>query len=238
MTQFADRYFRLKEELESNPGFKYLKRRKAHERSIYVFGGNFRELAEFVDLIQAPDFYLSRASGKKTEELQAELIRLFHNYLAAAKSLVDHTRGYVEQWHAGDEFCLRYQEKIKVSFVDSSVSRMILDLRNYLMHRGLPPSTIRTSFDVSANKPPEIKVLFRVSSMGDWKGWSSKSKEYMRECGGHFELKPLVAEYQSLVSSFYRWFSSELHEVHRVELEELEVLKKSIAEFERDFAKN
>ncbi len=91
MKHRADRYLQLKAELEESPGFKYLQRRKSHERSIYVFGGNFRQLAELVDLIQTPEFYLKQTPGKKTEELQAELIRLFHNYLAAAKSLVGHT---------------------------------------------------------------------------------------------------------------------------------------------------
>ena len=235
MKHRADRYLQLKAELEENPGFKYLQRRKSHERSIYVFGGNFRQFAELVDLIQTPEFYLKQTPGKKTEELQAELIRLFHNYLAAAKSLVDHTRAYVEQWHAGDEFHLKYQDRIKSSFVDSSVSKMTLDLRNYLMHRGLPPSTIRERFEIGAKKPPEIKILFRASSMTDWKGWSSKSKEYMKEHGSYFELKPLVAEYQNLVSSFYKWFSSELHEMHKSELEKLEALKRTIIEFEQEF---
>lgn len=235
MNQRADRYLQLKAALEEDPGFQYLQRRKSHERSIYVFGGNFRQLAELVDLIQSPEFYLKQAPDNKSEELQAELIRLFHNYLAAAKSLVDHTRAYVEQWHAGDDFHLKYQEKIKSSFVDSSVSKMTLDLRNYLMHRGLPPSTIRKSFEIGANKPLEIKILFRTSSMTGWKGWSSKSKEYMEKHGTHFELKSLVAEYQNLVSSFYKWFSAELHEMHKNELEQLESLKRKIIEFEQEF---
>tara|TARA_Y100000588_G_C13870643_1_gene760162 strand:+ start:167 stop:319 length:153 start_codon:yes stop_codon:yes gene_type:complete len=47
----------------------------------------------------------------------------------------------------------------------------------------------------------------------------------MKEHGSYFELKPLVAEYQNLVSSFYKWFSSELHEMHKRELEQLKALK-------------
>jgi hypothetical protein len=44
------------------------------------------------------------------------------------------------------------------------------------MHLGLPPSTIRERFEIGANKSPEIKILFRTSSVSDWKGWSSKVK--------------------------------------------------------------
>jgi len=100
-------------------------------------------------------------------------------------------------------------------------------------HRGLPPSTIRQTFHIDANKPIEIKIVFKVSSLSDWKGWTSKSKEFMKASGTYFELKPLVADYQNLVVSFYRWFDSELNNTHKVELDELENLKRKIVEFEQ-----
>lgn len=228
-----ERYLKLQTELEGNAGFQYLQRRKAHERSLKVFGGNFRQFAELVDLIQDPSYYLRQDPNKKSEELHSEIIRLFHNYLAAAKSLIDHTRSYVEQWHANDEFNSKYQAKVKSSFIESNASRMILDLRNYLMHRGLPPSTIRETFHIGTDKPPEIKIAFRISSLSDWKGWTSKSKEFMKSSGTHFELKPLVAEYQNLVVNFYKWFGSELDIIHKDELEEFESLKRTIIEFEK-----
>lgn len=228
-----ERYLELQAELEGNTGFQYLQRRKVHERSLKVFGGNFRQLAELVDLIQDPNYFLRQDFGKKYEELHSELIRLLHNYLAAAKSLIDHTRSYVDQWHAGDEFNSNYQAQVKSLFIENNASRMILDLRNYLMHRGLPSSTIRETLRVDTNKSPEIKIVFRVSSLSDWKGWTSKSKEFMKNSGAYFELKPLVAEYQGLVVNFYRWFGSELDKIHGAELEEFENLKRKIIEFEQ-----
>lgn len=229
-----ERYLELQAELEKNAGFQYLQRRKVHERSLKVFGGNFRQFAELVDLIQDPTYYLRQDPNKKSEELHSEVIRLFHNYLAAAKSLIDHTRAYVEQWHASDEFHSKYQAKVKSSFIESHASRVILDLRNYLMHCGLPPSTIKETYHIDANKPPEIKIAFRVSSLSDWKGWTSKSKEFMKNSGTHIELKPLVAEYQNLVVNFYNWFSSELDNIHKSELENFEHLKGKIIEFEQE----
>jgi hypothetical protein len=228
-----EQYLELQAELEGSSGFQYLQRRKVHERSLKVFGGNFRQLAELVDLIQDQNYYLQQDPNKKSEELHSEIIRLFHNYLAAAKSLIDHTRSYVEQWHASDEFNSKYQAQVKLSFIESNASRMTLDLRNYLMHRGLPPSTIRETFHIGTGKPPEIKIAFCLSSLSDWKGWTSKSKEFMKSSGTHFELKPLIAEYQNLVAHFYKWFSSELDEIHRAELEELENLKEKIIKFEQ-----
>ena len=42
---------------------------------------------------------------------------------------------------------------------------MIQDLRNYLLHRGLPPSTVRETFNVETREPPEIKVLFNKKNL-------------------------------------------------------------------------
>lgn len=227
------RYLELQAELEGSPGFQYLQGRKFHERSLKVFAGNFRQFAELVDLIQDSNYCLQQSSNKKTEELYSEITRLFHNYLAAVKSLIDHTRSYVEKRHASYEFELKYKAQVESLFIESNVSSMIIDLRNYLLHRGIPPSTIREVFQVGIDKPPEIQIVFRVSSLADWKGWTSKSKKYMENSGAHFGLKALVAEYQNLVVNFYKWFDSELDNIHRAELEEFENLKRIITEFEQ-----
>lgn len=238
MNNRHERYLELQAELEANAGFQYIQRRKVHERSLKVFGGNFRQLAELVDLIQDPSYYFRQINNKKNEEFHSEVIRLFHNYLAAAKSLIDHTRSYVEKWHVNDEFNLKYQAQVKSSFIENNVSSVILDLRNYLMHRGLPPSTIRETFPIGTDKPPEVKIAFRISSLSDWKGWTSKSKGFMKSSGTHFELKPLVAEYQNLVVSFYKWFGSELDDIHMAELEEFENLKRKLLSLGNGTANN
>lgn len=227
------RYLELQAELEGSSGFQYLQGRKVHERSLKVFAGNFRQFAELLDLIQDPNYYLQQTSNEKTEELHSEITRLFHNYLAAVKSLIDHTRSYVEKRYINHEFESKYKAQIQSLFMDSNTSSMIIDLRNYLLHRGIPPSTIREIFHIDTDKPPEIQIAFKTSSLTDWKGWTSKSKEYMKNSGAHLGLKTLVAEYQNIVAHFYKWFDSELDNIHRAELEEFEKLKRKITEFEQ-----
>ena len=228
-----ERYLELQAELEGSSGFQYLQSRKVHERSLKVYTGNFRQFAELVDLVKNPNYYLQPDPNEKTEELHSEIIRLFHNYLAAVKSLIDHTRSYVEKRHTNDEFESKYKAQVKSSFIENNASSMIIDLRNYLLHRGIPPSTIREVFHVGTNMPPEIQIAFKISSLGDWKGWTSKSKKFMKNSGTHIGLKSLVAEYQNLVVHFYKWFDSELDNIHRAELEEFENLKRKITEFEQ-----
>jgi hypothetical protein len=231
-----ERYLELQAELEGSLGFQYLQGRKFLEGSLKVFAGNFRQFADLVDLIQDPRYYLQQTYNKNSEELHSEIIRLFHNYLAAVKSLIDHTRSYVDKRHANAEFESKYKFKIKELFIESNVSSMIIDLRNYLLHRGIPPSTIRETFYIGTDKPPEIQIAFKISTLGDWKGWASKSKKFMKNSGSYFGLKPLVAEYQNLVVHFYNWFDSELDSIHRAELEEFENLERKITEFEQGTA--
>lgn len=229
-----ERYFELEKELENHPGFMYLKRREVHSRSLKVFGGNYKDLISLIDAIQDYKFYLRQKSANTVGLLQSDLIRLLHNYLASAISLVDHTRSYVKKWHADDVFKLAYEDKVKSYFIDDKVARMTSDLRNYLLHRGFPSSTIRETFFVGASLPPDVRIIFKSSSVYDWKGWSKKSKEFISCNDGFFELRPLILEYREKISGFYTWFDLELNLLHEKELLDYKRLKDELGEFEND----
>jgi len=234
MTQQAEEYLQLKKELDENLGVQYLQRKKTLERSLMLLAGNFKELATLVDFIENPEIYLKLEINEKTD-LQPEIIRFLHNYLASAKSLVDHTRGYVKKWHDKDDFDKKYQDKVKLFFAENSASKMIQDLRNYLLHRGLPPSTIRETFNIETRDPPEIKVLFNKKNLEEWKGWTSKSKEYMGRFERDIELKKLVSEYQEILTDFYSWFNIEIDLFHKEELILFDNIKEKITAHEAKY---
>ena len=158
-----------------------------------------------------------------------------HNYLASAKSLVDHTRGYIKKWHEKDDFGRKYQEKVKLSFAENPTSKMIHDLRNYLLHRGLPPSTIRETFNIETREPPKIRVLFNKKNLEEWKGWTSKSKEYMDKFEKNIELKILVSEHQRILTDFYSWFNLEMNLFHKEELISIDNIKVKITAYESKY---
>lgn len=79
--------------------------------SFYVFQANYEQmklidisLEEALDL-HAPD------NQEKFESVSMETILLFHNFLASAKTLVDHTRKTVERLYSETSFIEIYNDQ-------------------------------------------------------------------------------------------------------------------------------
>jgi hypothetical protein len=226
-------YSELRKQLEEHPGWKIKMRREVHLRSVKIFGGNYTELASLIDNIEDPVIYYKDFSQKKCASYHSDIARLLFNYLSAAQSLVDHTRNYFKKWHSDDEVGEKYQEVVENTFVKDRASNMIKNLRNYLLHRGIPPSTIRESFNVETNGPPVINISFEVKTLSEWSKWSKYSKEYMQEKGDYVELRGLIKEYHDLVYSFYKWVDSILGDCYKEEQSEMLKLLEKVIKLEK-----
>ena len=226
-------YFKLRKQLEKHPGWEIKLRREAHLRSIKIFSRNFSELASLIDKIENPDFYYKSINNKILDDHHSEIARLLFNYLSSAQSLVDHTRSYFKKWHGNDAVGKRYQTVIKDTFPDNPTSNMVKDLRNYMLHRGIPSSTIHESFNFEDNLPPVITITFKVITLKEWRKWTKGSKEYMRKQGHYVELRKLVKEYHNLVHSFYMWVDDILNESYKEEQSEMLKLLKEVIDLEK-----
>ena len=78
-----------------------------------------------------------RESGTK-HEFHTRLLQQFHNYLASAGTLVDHTRRIADEEKIGPELLDLYRDRVSLTFAVSPVARFIKDLRKYFLHYGLP----------------------------------------------------------------------------------------------------
>jgi len=62
---------------------------------------------------------------------QLEIVCLLHNYLASAKTLIDHTRILVEELYKNTDFWAEYEARKKETFIDSPLAQFVQNLRNY-----------------------------------------------------------------------------------------------------------
>jgi len=227
-----DDYWQLRKEVENHSGFLYRESRRTHDNSLKIYGGNFRDISRFIDLIENPKSYFKGGwHDKRQGELFSELHRFFHNYVAAAESLVSHTRSYIKHQHDSDEIGKAYNEKIKDVFTEHSPTIVIKDFRNYFLHKGLPKSSIHTTLQVNGT-PPTIQILFSVEKLLEWKKWSSLSKKYLNDQGENLRLRKLIANYHNNVLNFYRWFDDILESRHQGEVSEMKKLASKVASLE------
>lgn len=170
-------------------------------------------------------FNISRASQNTREQL-VDLNRLLHNFLAAAKTLIDHSRNFIDEFYSGTVIEQMYQQKIDEQFKDDELSRFINDLRNYILHRGVPDNKLSQKL----TEDHENVICFLtlcVKNLNSWKRLSTLSKKYLESAGSNsdLELSLFVAPYTNKISELHSWLRSELTEFHKDDIKEYEILK-------------
>ena len=88
----------------------------------YVFTKNYEEVRSILIKAQSTEAFYELWTGEKQQELllvTRELIRRFHNFLASAKTLVDHSRSLIDDHYQDTSFYNEYQhEKFCCYFFD------------------------------------------------------------------------------------------------------------------------
>lgn len=78
------------------------------EESYFVFDGNYLNLKHALNEFEQPAIFMKlldeRASGRLTLFIE-DIVRLFHNYLAGAATLLDHTHVLARHFRSGDRLC-------------------------------------------------------------------------------------------------------------------------------------
>ncbi|PGP20471.1 hypothetical protein CN994_18470 [Bacillus anthracis] len=196
--------------------------------SIYTFQKNNEELVKLLKLYENDfDFAMRISSVDKKEEFDAfltEITRLLHNYLAAAKTLIDHTRKLFQDEYKETDFEIEYNTKIKETFTDSKISKFIQELRNYCLHRKLPITGASISFSRDTGTSQSIHMS--TESLIDWNNWSGISKEYLTQQGERVGLLQLINGYTEIVTGFQMWFKKRQYEIHSDSMKELVELQK------------
>ena len=187
----------------------------------YVFETNYERLKWLLVKTQTPD-QMWRSS--EVNSIMYELTRLFHNFLASAKMLVEHTRHVMRDWYSDSNLFGEYQREINERFVANELSGFIEELRNYALHYQLPLTISRV--EVTQNPDTDTfteTAAFEIgrSELRKWSGWN-KSKDYLYKSEQNIVIEQLVDQYFSQVQSLHHWITTRLMKEHTEALQWLE----------------
>jgi len=216
----------LGNEIENSDGWKITNKIFNLGTSHYIYMGNHSQLKQALEIFNNPKVTTEIWAVKNREmlrEYQKEVIRLLHNYLASAKSLVEHTRIFARDMYGETDFFKEYEGMIEETFSKSPLARFIQDFRNYILHKGLPITSATLSFSENNGMNSYIKV--NIEELKKWEKWSAKSKEYLESLHLEINLEQIVTSYTEKVSSFYEWFGKRQEEIHSKEINELHKLQ-------------
>jgi len=182
--------------------------------SHYILNQNFREAVQIPEALDRKVELLSRDRRQEARALHLEFVRRLHNYVAAAKTLVDHTRAFRNRW-TDEAFNNAFQTRLK-ELLSNPVVKFIQQLRNPTQHSRLPPVARVTTFEADSLNPatvrPLVRLMVKARDLENLYGWSSPALAYIRANIDHESVDVTLAirRYQESLESFYAWFFQQL----------------------------
>jgi hypothetical protein len=167
-----------------------------------------------VAAVDGPD---KESNARKTYK---ELTRLVFNFLSAAHARIDYTRAFVKDTYAGSAFEDAYKGYIKEKFAEDELCKFVHDLRNYIVHKGIPHISLRTNWSTS-----EVYAYIDKARVVNSSFWGAHSKSFLSKQGEHLRLSPLFVEYGDKIKAQTDWIIRELYRHHSSDVEELRQLQ-------------
>lgn len=202
-------WMRLHDELRASDSYARLLRLKRLGYSINVFNGNAEELFELLSHNNGNEMLsqlLPREARVERMGFMLIVARKLHNFVAAAGTLIDHTRRFVTAVGKNTDFETEHAAAIRASFGDHGVSQFIRKLRNYVVHRDLPLITQQFHW-TNASKKIRMATALSRDSLLEWKDWGSVANAWLQAQPTHIDLDRVAREYTTNVRSFHETFA-------------------------------
>jgi hypothetical protein len=180
----------------------------------YVFVQNHRDLtAALAYLLDPINTAKLLPDHERLEMYHVEVIRLLHNYLASAKTLIDHTRILARDLYEVTTFWEEYEARVTRTFADSRLANFVQRLRNYMLHKELPFTSATMLLATGADF--DCYVNLDLARLRAWDGWNAKAREYLDVLpGDQVRLDQLVGDYTALVGEFHDWLEVRQKQLH------------------------
>jgi hypothetical protein len=225
--------------IHSSRGMEHVNRSHQRTFTLNIFRMNAQELIEITRRVNDPDEGLrlmsqnNREAGQQTHR---EVTRRIHNFVAAALTLVEHTRIFMRQHYSDTSILDRYQAKVDAEFANEPLVKFVQDLRNFMLHKGLPGSEMFLNFKSNPDLPNGGGVLttgirIRAAQLLTWDGWSVPARTFIEKAGEFVDIRAFAEAYTDNIVSFHDWLQDELDQFHLADLDELRALQNSMNQF-------
>jgi hypothetical protein len=216
-------------DIEASEGYLMRARMNLLEKSYFIFDANYLNLGHVLDEFEQPTVFLKLWEERTRDRFDLfidDVIRLFHNYLAGALTLLDHMDTLRDALYGDEGFSEEYQARWEERIGGPALPHFMEDLLVYMLHQGLPFALAELNFGrMGSGVEVDSAIMLDVDRLKDWEHWSEKGREYLGALSGKAKLHGLVKEYADTVAGFYQWFVLRQSELHRDSLERLEELE-------------
>jgi hypothetical protein len=224
----------------ASPGMEHVNTSHHRTFSLNIFRMNAQELIEIASRVNDPNEGLrlmSQDNREASQQTHRELARRVHNFVAAALTLVEHTRVFMREHYANTPLLTCYQDKVNAELANNPVVRFVQDLRNLMLHKGLPESEMYLHFQSNPDAPSSGGVLttgihIRASKLLEWDGWTPPARAFIEASGEFVDIRTFAREYTDKIVAFQDWLQGELNQLHAGDLKQLRALQIEMGKFD------
>lgn len=218
----------LEEQLADAPGAEILHElRRLDEYSLHLFNRNFDALNELVGGLSSPEVdhsaFMNRVNRGKSHVVRKEILFRLHNYVASAKSLVDHSRIVYEKMYEREGKMEEYENVKKERLIEDKLVQFVQELRQMCQHYKLP--YVGSSWEIMSN---DFKFLLSKDELLQFDNWNSRAKEFIERHDESIDLKEVIDGYHRKILSFHRWAIDKYKDMYSSELEEIDRINEKI----------
>lgn len=220
---FAD----LHKQIQEHPGMRARRAWDALADVHDVLRANRNELFVFIGAVEqnTNNIGITMISNVGPEEprrqLYRELIRLVHNYVASAGTLVDHTRKLMARYE-GTPIREEYQSRLAEAMKEDLV-RFVPKWRNYVLHFGIPGVGVQMTVERPGEQPTFLVFADRDAALR-WNNWTVQARRFLENGPKNIPLKDVLFDYARIIDGLYRWLYDQFGLLHGADIAEVNAL--------------
>ena len=187
-----------------------------------VLRRNFDELVALLDYLCAPSVAFSYSPVEQKwlwHDGMQEVARLLHNFVAAALSLVDHTRVLYRHLYEPTGQFTDYEGRVAADFAQHPLTQFVIKLRQMTQHYRLPSIASHTEISQIVNGVAgNVRIQLRLSTddLRQFDSWNAPAKAFLDSAGQHIDLRAVVEAYHQHIVVFYDWFDKRQRDIHGI----------------------
>ncbi len=220
----------LTDELNQLPGKRILQELRGLDLSVFTLVNNyndFKRLIGFLTTDPRANHLLAVRNRDQLDETFMHIARLLHNFVAAVKSLVDHTNTLHKKLNVGPNKLniepkpfLEYKARISTEFAQDALSQFVQRLRNYCQHYRLPVVGLKISIVPSASLESKAIHLSKTGLLESSDMWTDLAKQFLSQQPEEIDILRIVTDYCNKVNAFQDWFQQREREIFAEEVAE------------------
>lgn len=204
--------------------------------SHHILNANFQELRAIPDAFVRDRELASIEARHATQLLLRDFVRRLHNYLAAVKTLVDHTRAFHARYGAAAELDTSLEERLQ-RLREEPVVRFLQEFRNPVLHSRLPEIALTITDAGGALRRQLTVAVEELMSIHEWskhaRRFIESASEGYYEDNRYVDLMTATSDYQSVISEFYNWYYVSVATAHATAIAEVTARRQELANLQR-----